>query len=316
MKKLLVGNGPCSWGTLEFEDAACSGEQIQFRQMLDELVETGYTGTELGDWGYMPTDPAALKAEMLERNLVMLAAFIPVALKEPNALGSGVADAVKAARLLAAVAGTPAPFLVLADANGTDPARTRLAGRITATDGLTSEQWKVFVSGAEQVARAVLEETGLRTAFHHHCAGFVETPNEIAQLLNLTDPDLLGLVFDTGHFTYGAGRNDYDMISFLDRFADRVWYVHCKDCDPEVANRARKEQWDYFMALRHGVFCELGKGCVDFPAFLRWLGKRGYDRYVLVEQDVLPGMGTPRESALRNREYLRSIESNFAATSS
>jgi inosose dehydratase len=58
MKKLLVGNAPCSWGMLEFEEAKGS-EPIQFRQMLDELVEAGYTGTELGDWGFMPTDPAA-----------------------------------------------------------------------------------------------------------------------------------------------------------------------------------------------------------------------------------------------------------------
>ena len=55
MAKLMVGNAPCSWGTLEFDEA--KGEQIQFGRMLDELVEAGYTGTELGDWGYMPTDP-------------------------------------------------------------------------------------------------------------------------------------------------------------------------------------------------------------------------------------------------------------------
>jgi inosose dehydratase len=56
----------------------------------------------------------------------------------------------------------------------------------------------------------------------------------------------------------------------------------------------------------------LGKGSVDFPAVLRWLAGRGYDGYVLVEQDVLPGMGSPRESARRNRGYLRSIESCFS----
>jgi inosose dehydratase len=71
----------------------------------------------------------------------------------------------------------------------------------------------------------------------------------------------------------------------------------------------RKEQWDYFAALRHGVFCELGKGGVDFPAVLRWLKQQGYTGYALVEQDVLPGMGSPKESARRNREYLR-IETN------
>jgi inosose dehydratase len=47
---------------------------------------------------------------------------------------------------------------------------------------------------------------------------------------------------------------------------------------------------------------------VDFPAVLRWLNDRGYAGYVLVEQDVLPGTGSPRESARRNRQYLRAIE--------
>src|SRR5580700_9475425 len=111
MKKLLVGNAPCSWGTLEFEEA--KGEQIPSGRMLDELAEAGYTGTELGDWGYMPTDPAALRAELDRRDLVMLGAFVPVALKHPAAHAPGVANAVKTARLLAAVAGTPPPYLVL-----------------------------------------------------------------------------------------------------------------------------------------------------------------------------------------------------------
>ncbi|MDR3698813.1 MAG: TIM barrel protein [Candidatus Sulfopaludibacter sp.] len=307
MAKLLVGNAPCSWGTLEFD--AAKGEQIPFDRMLDELADAGYTGTELGDWAYMPTDPVRLKAELEKRGLAMLGAFVPVALKEPSAHAEGIANAVKTARLLAAVGGTPAPYLVLADDNGTVPERTRLAGRATVEAGLTPAEWRVFAGGAGRVADAVFEETGLRTVFHHHCAGYVETPDEIVTLLALTHPERLGLVFDTGHYCYGAG--DCDVVPALERFGDRVWYIHCKDCEPEVARQARAEQWDYFTALRHGVFCELGKGCVDFPALLRWLAARHYEGYVLVEQDVLPGMGTPKESARRNREYLRSIECNF-----
>jgi inosose dehydratase len=307
MEKLLVGNAPCSWGTLEFEES--KGEQIPFRRMLDELAEAGYTGTELGDWGYMPTDSVVLKAELEKRGLLMLGAFVPVALKEPSAHDGGIANAVKTARLLAAVGGTPAPYLVLADDNGKAPERTRLAGRVTQQAGLSRAEWKIFAGGADRLAHAVYEETGLRTAFHHHCAGYVETPGEIATLLELTNPQRLGLVFDTGHYCYGAG--NCDVVTALERFGDRVWYIHCKDCQPEVARRARAEQWNYFMALGHGVFCELGQGCVDFPALLRRLAARGYDGYVLVEQDILPGMGTPKESARRNREYLRSIESNF-----
>jgi inosose dehydratase len=304
MSKLQIGNAPCSWGTLEFEEA--KGEQIPFNRMLDELAETGYTGTELGDWGYMPTDPVKLRAELDSRHLVMLGAFVPVALKNPAAHAPGIANAVKTAKLLAAVATTPAPYLVLADDNGSVPERTRAAGRATPELGLTTAEWDVFAKGADQLACVVYEETGLRTVFHHHCAGYVETADEIATLLSLTDPQRLGLVFDTGHYCYGA--NSSDAVAALDLFADRVWYIHLKDCQPEVARRARAEQWDYFTALRNGVFCELGKGSVDFPAFLYRLRERGYDGYVLVEQDILPGMGTPKESARRNREYLRSLE--------
>jgi len=308
MKGLLVGNAPCSWGTLEHQDTS---QQVPFDRMLDELVETGYTGTEMGDWGYMPTDPAALGDELIKRNLVMLGAFVPVAMKYPEAHAEGVAVAVKTARLLAAVASTPSPYLVLADDNGTDLVRTRIAGRVTPGDGLSPAEWKAFAGGADHIARAVFEETGLQTVFHHHCAGYVESPDEISTLLELTDPQRLGLVFDTGHYCYGTGEENCDIVAALNRFKDRIWYIHLKDIEPAVARRSRAEQWDYFTSMRNGVFCELGKGSVDFPALLHWLAAQNYQGYCLVEQDVLPGMGTPKESARRNREYLHSIEFNF-----
>jgi inosose dehydratase len=310
MKDLLVGNAPCSWGTLEFEETK-EAKQVPFDRMLDELVEAGYTGTELGDWGYMPTDPSALRNEMTKRKLVMLGAFVPVAMKYPSAHAAGVTNAVKTAKLLASVASTPAPYLVLADDNGTDPVRTKMAGRVTPDLGLSLAEWKTFASGANQVARAVFDETGLRTVFHHHCAGYVETPEEIATLLELTDSQRLGLVFDTGHYYNGTGEEDCDLVAALNRFKDRIWYIHLKDIDPAVARRSRAEGWDYFTGIRNGLFCELGKGSVDFPALLRWLSTQDYKGYCLVEQDILPGMGTPKESARRSREYLHSIESNF-----
>ena len=308
-KVLRVGNAPCSWGTLEFEGT--KGEEIPFSRMLDELAEAGYTGTELGDWGYMPTDPTVLKAELDKRKLVMLGAFVPVALKDESAHEAGIANAVQTARLLAAVAAEdPKPYLVLADNNGNIPERTKNAGRVTPGMGLTDSEWRVFADGANKVGRAVLAQTGLRTVFHHHCAGYVETPDEIGKFLELTDPDAIGLVFDTGHFAYGAGH--CDVLQGLDRFKDRILYMHLKDCHPGVAEEARKNGWDYFEALRHGVFCELGKGGVNFEAVLHWLEEHAYSGYTLVEQDVLPGMGAPKESARRNREFLRSMETVHA----
>jgi inosose dehydratase len=203
---------------------------------------------------------------------------------------------------------SPPPLIVLADDNCTDPVRTQNAGRVTPEMGLSQEEWKTFTRGAEGIARAVRRETGLRTAFHHHCAGYVETPEEIAHFLDMTDPNLLGLVFDTGHYLYGTGSNESQrVVDGLNRFGDRIWHMHFKDCQPQVAEEARSSGWDYFTALRHGVFCELGKGSVPFDAVAHWLRERNYGGWIVVEQDVLPGMGSPKASAQRNRDYLREI---------
>lgn len=306
MTTIRIANAPCSWGALEFEEL--KGESIGYEQMLDELCETGYIGTELGDWAYMPTDPTILKAELERRHLTMLGAFIPVALKYSGTHANGEAAALKVAQLLAAVAATQEqrPFVILADENGTDPVRTIHAGRVTPEMGLSSSEWKTFTQGAERIALAVRDTTGLQTVFHHHCAGYVETPEEIARFLDMTDPDLIGLVFDTGHYLYGSGSID-GTLNGLSRFRPRIQHVHFKDCQPQVAEQARSAGWDYFKAIQHGIFCELGRGSISFAAVAEQLHRNEYQGWIVVEQDVLPGMGSPKASAERNRMYLRDI---------
>jgi inosose dehydratase len=296
---IKVANAPCSWGALEFE---LEGKAPDYVQVLNEIVETGYEGTELGDWGFMPTDPQKLSEEIHGRNLKLLGAFVPVALKKPEAHQPGIDVAVRTARLMAAVEGD-LPFIILADENGSISERTKNAGRVTPEMGLSDSEWQIFAEGAEKVAAAVRKETGLRTAFHHHCAGYVETPAEIEKLMSLTDPSLLGLVFDCGHYRFGGG----DPVEGLKKYSKRVWHFHFKDYHPGFGQQGIKEGWDYFQSVSAGVFCELGKGEVDFPALLAELEKIGYDGWGVVEQDVLPGMGKPKESAQRNRAYLASI---------
>jgi hypothetical protein len=181
MANILIGNAPCSWGTLEFE--GFGENQVTAAQMLDELAETGYAATELGDWGFLPTDPGVLADELRGRGLVLTGAFVPVALRYPQTHEAGEQAAVRAARLLTAVADrndqSYRPYLVLADDNGTDPVRTQNAGRATYAIGMSSAERQMFSTGANRVAKAVHDATGLRTVFHHHCAGVVETPDEI-----------------------------------------------------------------------------------------------------------------------------------------
>ncbi|MBZ5858040.1 TIM barrel protein [Flavihumibacter profundi] len=300
MKKIKIANAPCSWGVLEFE---LEGEAMGYQQVLDEIAATGYAGTELGDWGFMPTDPGQLRAAIQQRNLELLGAFVPVALSDESAHAEGIERALKTAGLMHG-AGYADAFIVLADNNGTVPERTRNAGRVQAGQLLPLAQYKTIAKGADALALAVKEKYGMRTVFHHHGAGYVETPQEIDWLLEFTDPQLVGLCFDTGHYRLGGGA---DPLAALEKYYSRVWHVHFKDFNPEVAMMSAVNNWDYFESVRNGIFCELGKGDVPFEAISKFLDSRNYEGWIVVEQDVLPGMGAPKVCAQHNRDFLKSI---------
>ncbi len=296
---LKIANAPCSWGVIE----GIEGDRSGYSKLLDEMHETGYDGTELGDWGFMPTDPEKLSAELEARKLKLLASWVSVFLHDPERHAQSEAEAVRTAGLLAAVGGSSALVVLGNDPYIPNHIRNINAGRITPEMGMTDAQWEVFAEGANRVARAVKRETGLRTVFHHHIATWIETPAETTKLLELTDPSVMGLCFDTGHYSFAGG----DPLEGLERHKDRIWHVHFKDHDPKIAAQSRVEGWTGVQAVEHGVFCELGHGNVNFPAVKAKLESWGYDGWIVVEQDVLPGMGNPKESARRNREYLRGI---------
>lgn len=296
---IKIANAPCSWGALEFE---LEGKSLGYEQVLSEMLEAGYAGTELGDWGFMPANPIELKNVLDEKKLQLLGAFVPVALAKIEAHDSGVELALKTAGLMYE-AGFKDAFVVLADENGSVELRTKNAGRISPEMGLTESQWKIFASGAEKVAKAVKDKFGMRTVFHHHCGGYVETPQEVDKLMECTDPELLGLCLDMGHYAFGGG----NPVKALKKYFNRVWHVHFKDFDPKVGEDAVQKQYDYFKSVEEGVFCELGKGNVDFPSIVNILNAKGFDGWIVVEQDVLPGMGSPKKCAANNREYIRSL---------
>jgi inosose dehydratase len=296
---IKVANAPCSWGALEFD---LEGKTLGYEQVLREMKETGFEGTELGDWGFMPTDPVELKNQLGKRQLQLLGAFVPVALKDPEAHRPGIELALKTAGLMFN-AGFKNAFIVLADDNGTIPERTGNAGRVTPEMGLSRDQWKRFAGGAEKIAREVKEAYDMRTVFHHHCAGYVETPAEIDMLMSLTDPSLLGLCLDTGHYAFGGG----DPVEALKKYYQRIWHVHFKDFEPGVGKEVERLKLNYFQSVEKGVFCELGKGSVHFKEILNVLNDRGYNGWIVVEQDVLPGMGEPKKCADNNRRFLHDI---------
>jgi inosose dehydratase len=298
--QVQIANAPCSWGVLEFEEHAAAG--YDFSRVLDEMRSAGYDGTELGDWGFMPTEPQQLRDELDDRTLSLVGAFVPVRLADSAALEAGRESAIRTASLLRG-AGFPGAFVVLADDIAASPIRTAAAGRVRPEHWLSDQNRATFASNAEHIARAVRDTTGIRTVFHHHCASYVETPEEIADLMKRTDPDVLGLCLDTGHLTYAGG----DPETLVAELGSRIWHLHLKDCSNEIAEQARRSGWGYHDAVRHGVFCELGQGTVRFPPVLAALDRLGFSGWAVVEQDVLPALGTPAASAARNREFIRTL---------
>lgn len=295
---LRIANAPCSWGVIE----NVQGERSDYVRVLNELAGTGYQGTELGDWGFMPTDPDILRHEIEGRNLELIGSWVNVFLHDETMHEQSAIDCVRTAKLLASVGGSSA-LVILGNEPYGDPMRNQYTGRVTPEMAMTEEQWQVFATGANYVAERVMAEAGLRCAIHHHTGTWIETPAETERIMSMTNPELVGMVFDTGHWAFAGG----DPVQGIYQFQDRIWHVHFKDHDPHIAQQSRADEWDGPMGVGKGVFPELGKGDVDFAGVLEALRAINYDGWIVVEQDVLPGMGTPKESAQKNRNYLQSI---------
>lgn len=293
-----IASAPVSWGIYEFEGL---NPKYPFQRVLDEIHETGYAGIELGPYGYLPTDPETLRRELSARSLQLLSAFVPVSFLDESAYETGLNAALKVGRLLVALG---AKTIVLADDNGAVTELVKTAGRRTGSY-LTGAQWDIYARGVDFVAQRLNDELGLKVAFHHHCAGYVETPEEVVELLTRTNSELVGLCLDTGHWHYAGG----DAVSAVQELKHRITYLHLKDCSPTIAAQCRAEEKDYFEAVAAGVFCPLGQGEVDFPRVIHEMLALGYDGWAIVEQDILTDdLDAPKQFSQSNRNYLKSIK--------
>jgi inosose dehydratase len=294
---IKVGNAPVSWGVME---VAGWGEQIAFSKVLDEIAEAGYAGTELGPYGYFPTEPKDLAAELAARELQLVASFVPIPLAHPERHDEGYQEAMKVAQLLAQ---NGAPLIVLADEMSEE--RMAVSGRVDEErDGMSDAQWE----GAAQILNRIAEacrRLRLSAVFHHHAGTFVETPKEIARLFESTDPDLLGVCLDTGHYVFGGG----DPVEAVRSYGARIRHLHLKDVQLPVLEAARRDEVGFLEAVRRGVFCELGDGAVDLKTVINEMTAGGYSEWAIVEQDVdTRKMDVkPFESAMRSRQYLRNV---------
>jgi inosose dehydratase len=277
--------------------------------MLDEMVAAGYTGTELGPYGFFPTDASVLKPQLDKRNLKLLGSFVPVVLSDPASAGIAVEHIRKVGDLLSTL---KAPFLVLADAQS--DARNRISGRVPAdgSAGLTPDQWKNVAKVVEEAAK-VSSEFGLDLVFHPHVATYVETPEECERFFDVTSHTGVGLCLDTGHCEFGGG----DTVTEAAKFASVLRFLHIKDVDNKILAEARREKLNFEQAIEKKTFTIIGNGSIDFPGLFRLLQKNNYSGWMVIEQDVTFGATVipPAESVAASLRYLKGVVRDLAATS-
>ena len=122
-----------------------------------------------------------------------------------------------------------------------------------------------------------VKETGIRLAIHNHGPGDDKypSPESVYEKVKGLDPGM-GLCIDIGHTV----RIGLDPIKETSRFMDRILDIHIKDED---------------RADENGNTCEIGRGVIDIPGFLKMLLKEKYNRVVSFEfekdgKDPLPGL--------------------------
>jgi len=292
---IRIGNAPCSWG-VEF---ASDPSYPTWESVLEQCAGAGYKGIELGPVGYMPEDPAILGPALAQRDLELIGGVVFRPFHDANAWDDVMDGSVRTCKALAAHG---AKHLVLIDS--ISPRRAPTAGRAGEAEQMDKAEWTAYRDRIATIARMGTEEYGLTVGIHAHAGGFMDFEPELERLLNEVDEKILKICFDTGHHSYAG----FDPVAFLKRHIDRISYMHFKDIDPIVKADVVAKRTDFYKACGQGIFCNLGKGDVDFPAVRQILIDAGFEGWCTVEQDCDPSVpGTPLEDARENREYLQSI---------
>src|SRR5258708_16485778 len=134
-----------------------------------------------------------------------------------------------------------------------------------------------MIRSADELAKPVPEEYGLRLEFHPHADSHVETQAQTERFLDETDPRYVSLCLDTGHLAYRHADN----VAIINRYPDRIGYVHIKQMDPAIVARADREGFAFGQAVAMGASCEPPAAepvVEDVAKALRTIDRRALDR--------------------------------------
>jgi inosose dehydratase len=298
---LRVSSAPVSFGVDEvLSDDAWMPEP---QPMLDWMAEIGYDGTEMGPPGYLG-DADQVRERLTSRGLALVGSFLPQHFSRAERAEEDRAWLRnELRRIRAATPEGSAPLAILAD-HFDEPDRLLYAGRIKdhPETWLSDARFDTLMDNLHRAAELCREE-GFETVLHPHAATYVETADEIARVVDRMDPSLIGLCLDTGHFRFGGA----DPAKAVVDYWELVRHVHIKDCRTSVIAEGQGIE----DLLKRGVFCPLGQGDARIEAVVEALRSRGYDGWLVIEQDQALGPNDTPESVVAgqraNLEYLRSL---------
>lgn len=271
MRRASLGLVPIVWNNVDLPDLAAT---VPAEHVLDEIARLGFEGCQFGR-GF--PEGAALRPLLESRALRFAERYVDLPGDEDGPLPASV-DAARVALGLFVEAGGE---MFVAAANGS-PERDAYAGRTHEGPARLTEDGMHRLAEALDTLGAAARELGCRLAFHPHTATWIETPDEAEQLFSLTDPALVGVCLDVGHWICGGG----DPVAALRSYGERVTHLHMKDVDPEVLRRLRSGEVPGFgAAIRERLFTEAGNGLLDVSGVLRELVARDYAGWIMVEQD-------------------------------
>jgi inosose dehydratase len=294
--RLGLGTCPDSWGVWFADDPL----QTPWHRFLDEVAEVGYEWLELGPYGYLPTDPARLADELDRRGLKVAGGTVHghSGLHRPGDWPD-IADITRKVAALTAAAG--GQHVIFVPVPGYRDDKT---GAYTEPAELDEQQWRTMVNATNELGKLVAQEYGLGLQFHPHADSHVETQQQTERLLDQTDPRYVNLCLDTGHLAYRHADN----AAIIRGYPDRIGYVHIKQMDPAIVDKADREGLAFGQAVAMGASCEPPGGEPDVPEVAKALHELGRELFVVVEQDMYPcDFATPKPIAQRTYAYLRGI---------
>jgi inosose dehydratase len=257
-----VATAPISWGVCEVPGW---GLTLPPERVLAEMAQLGFEATELGALGYLPLEPEALRARLQRHGLRLVSGFVPLVLHEQK-LAPTRAQTERIASLLANTKTEVFVAAVVMDADWAPPA------------ALDEAAWARLIDHLAEISELAAAH-GLELALHPHAGTLIEQEAEIERLLETSH---VPVCLDTGHLVI-AGVEPPD---FVRHHGERIVHVHLKDIDSGLAERLRSGELSLVEAVQAGLFRPLGQGDAGIAEVVELLDRKGYERWLVLEQDT------------------------------